>query len=736
MRIARLSLVFVLAFGAGAIHGCGGSPAAKPTPKCVLASECSGNLVCALGFCVSMCQQSKDCLPSSANLLCVKSDMGNACRAPETAAKGCVLNSDCTKLCSDKSTVCPIVCGRDLTCRTQCATSDDCLKGQVCTNSGACADLILDKDIYDPNTNEFIPKADGGSSDTSVTGQGGTTGGGGTTGAAGTTGGGGTAGGAGTTPDGGSPDGAAGTTGAAGTGSDGGNNPEVAVTPDGVTPLPSDKLRQGQGIGISITVTKAGGGLSNASVVDFGDLKATVQDTSTDTSLVLRVTVPHGVPLGKRTLKVSTMAGLITAADVVEVTAITAGPLGMDTNVGSATSPFKSLKAALAVADIGDTVHLLDGKYTIAATAETWGYTLPDSLTIVGDSTANTIIDGVGAANSPDGFAVAKTLTLQTLTLQHFRYGIDIAMPASTVTLQDVVVAGNSSNGIYVETMAMGSTVNVLGKNSLIDQPTQTAIYVYNVPNVTVNVTDATLQGGYQVVWFSYNTSAGKLTMTGATVKQLSTSYSAIVMQPSNHAVGTTTTLTNCTIVGNVTNSDLKGSMTIMGGTITQKVGAGVEFAGLNLTMTGTIVTMVNMSNQGLDISGMGSIVSLKTVTIDGGNYGVQQSGAGSAVTMRGTTIKNSYYDGYYVTAGDLDMGTATASGDNTILAPAYASGYAIYIGRGGGAASGNPVSASGTAVGTTGNVPAPQKVDASGAVVTKAPQLWYVSAGNILNFF
>jgi hypothetical protein len=118
MRIkGSLVLVFVAAFTAGVLHGCGGSSGQKATPKCVLNSECSGNLVCALGFCVQQCTSSKDC---SGNALCVKSDNGNVCRAPEVAMK-CNMPSDCTKFCPAMSMdggaadMCPLTCGRDLT---------------------------------------------------------------------------------------------------------------------------------------------------------------------------------------------------------------------------------------------------------------------------------------------------------------------------------------------------------------------------------------------------------------------------------------------------------------------------------------------------------------------------------------------------------------------------------------------------------------------------------------------
>src|SRR4029078_9754974 len=148
MRSSSVSLIFVVAFSAGAFYGCGGSSGTKSTPKCVLNSECTKigpNLVCALGFCVSPCNESVDC---GAGLLCVKTDKGNACRAPEAAK--CAQNSDCKD---------PLVCGRDLTCRQECVEDRDCPggtkeNGQKCTASGTCADPKVDKN-YDPITNDF-----------------------------------------------------------------------------------------------------------------------------------------------------------------------------------------------------------------------------------------------------------------------------------------------------------------------------------------------------------------------------------------------------------------------------------------------------------------------------------------------------------------------------------------------------------------------------------------------------
>src|SRR5450432_1450905 len=175
MPNTSLAVVFIFAFTAGVLHGCGGgSTGAKATPHCLLNSDCKGktgagsDLVCALGYCVSQCAESIDC-PSGQ--LCIKTDNGSACRAPEVA-KGCKLNSDCTTFCTATADdagvtpVCPIICGGDSTCRTQCKMDVDCpgggpghVNGQKCTKSGACVDPVLEAAIYDPTTNDFKPKS-------------------------------------------------------------------------------------------------------------------------------------------------------------------------------------------------------------------------------------------------------------------------------------------------------------------------------------------------------------------------------------------------------------------------------------------------------------------------------------------------------------------------------------------------------------------------------------------------
>jgi hypothetical protein len=562
-RVGFAALLVPAALSWLAIVGCGGGGSGTPkgpTPHCVRASDCSGVLVCVQGFCVQQCAESKDC-PTGER--CIKATEGYSCQPPEKSL--CAYTSDCTT---------PLVCGLDLQCRSQCQSSVDCPPKQVCTSvSKLCADPTVDRN-YDPVTNELAAVVDAGAQD-----------------------------GPGTvvavdaaivadtnpgTPDlplvgveAGKPDAAVAVEAAspdkplpvdiATAAVDVALNfdaPALAV--DGVVVTPGPSVRQGQ-INVTITITRASGGLASAGLFDMGDLTVRPQTGGADTALVLKVSVPHGAALGPRTLKFATSTGVVTATNVVQVTPITSGPTGLDSNAGSATSPFLTLKQALLVADVGDTIHLMDGTYN-AKGGETWGYVIPEKLTIVGDSTAGTIIDGAGATTNPNGFNASAALTLQTLTLEHFYYGIDMQKPSSTLTLQDVLLANNSSTAIYVEQAATGSTVNITGKNGLIDQPGESAVTVYNAPSVTVNVTDATLQGGSYVVYFQYNCSGSKLNLAGATIKQLA-NYNAIYLALSSNPTGMTATIDKSNVVGNIYVSDTKGSMTITGSTLMQKYG-------------------------------------------------------------------------------------------------------------------------------------------------------------------
>src|SRR5882757_9566913 len=78
--------------------------------------------------------------------------------------------------------------------------------------------------------------------------------------------------------------------------------------------------------------------------------------------------------------------------------AFVVGPRGLDSNAGTKSAPFRSLKQALLVAKPGDTVQLENGTYD-EADGETWDYAAADGVTIAGEDAEQTLLQ----APLPDG---------------------------------------------------------------------------------------------------------------------------------------------------------------------------------------------------------------------------------------------------------------------------------------------------------------------------------------------
>jgi len=123
-------------------------------------------------------------------------------------------------------------------------------------------------------------------------------------------------------------------------------------------------------------------------------------------------------------------------------------------------------------------------------------------------------------------------------------------------------------------------------------------------------------------------------------------------------------------------------------------------------------------------------MVSLTKVMISGGARGIYQAGSGSSAKLRGTSVQNTGYDAYYLTQGNLDLGTAADTGGNSLLTPINAGYYCLNISRSSGTAT--PITASGTAFGAVGAVPGVQTIDATAGTVPTLPK-WYVYSGNKL---
>jgi hypothetical protein len=389
----------------------------------------------------------------------------------------------------------------------------------------------------------------------------------------------------------------------------------------------------------------------------------------------------------------------------------------------------------------------MDGTYSAAAvamggSAEAWGYTVPNNLTIVGDSVAGTILDGAGGPTSADGFDSPAMFSFSNLTLKHFRYGVYVNVANTTLNMAHVVISATSSNGLYIDTPATGSTITLTGTDSLIDeQSTVAGIYVNGNQNVSnakiiINVTDATIQSGYYAVYFYY-TSGTAFNMTNGALKELNT-YSVLSISQTNNVIGNTISFKNTAITGTLDMSDKTATLTIMGGSLTEKSGHVLGLAqGASFNLTGTTITMNDTSNA-IDLSAPNGALTLTSVTINGGGAGVAQSGAGSTAKLRSTEILSSQYYAYYLTGGNLDLGTAADAGMNGLGLPINTSYYALYVVN----STGSSVTSSSTTFGDQLNAQNHiiSGVTPSAGVITglamRAPQIYYVSAGSTITFF
>jgi hypothetical protein len=406
-----------------------------------------------------------------------------------------------------------------------------------------------------------------------------------------------------------------------------------AADGDGATVSPSPSLRQGQD-DVSLVVTRSAGGLAGASAFDLGGLVVATQPQSTDTRLVLAISVPHGAVLGPRTLTFTDARGPASVANVVAVGAITSAPAGADTNVGTDDAPFRTVKRAVEVAGTGDTIQLLDGLYDAKA-GETWSYTLPASLTIVGQSMAATNLFGPleDGASAPGtiGFLAPAGLAMKNLTLSSFDTAVAASGPGA-LTLDDVVVRDGQTAAVRAD--AAGVTVTVTG-GALGAQQDAILLGDHCTP-CALEVTNASLSGGLT----DGHTVEISLKAAGS---------QAILRQVDVH--GDLSVLADAATLS-VSASSIKESGTDARGTI--------NFGGRALDVTDSTITL-NADNFGINFGG--ETLTLSGVTIEGGHYGVYQL-QGSA-KLRGTKIRDYGYIGYYLAQGDLDLGTATEPGDD-----------------------------------------------------------------------
>jgi hypothetical protein len=410
---------------------------------------------------------------------------------------------------------------------------------------------------------------------------------------------------------------------------------------DGTTVSPSPMLRQGQE-GVSLVVTRAAGGLAGATSFDLGGLVVARQPQSTDTQLVLAVSVPHGVALGARTLTFSDAAGPVSVPSVVEVGAITSDPAGADTNLGSSAAPFRTVKRAVEAAGPGDTIQLLDGAYDETA-GETWRYTLPASLTILGQSMTGTTLSGplsggaatMGGSSTTEAiaFLAPAGVTMKSLTLSAFDTAISATGPGA-LTLNDLTV----SDALTAAVRADGAGVSITVTGGALGAQQDAILLGDHCAACTLAVTNASLAGGL---------------MGGHTVE----------ITPM--ATGSQAVLQKVDVHGDTSVLDVTATLSVSASTFTEngsEAQSMIDFAGRALDVTDSTITL-KADNFGVNFGGQ--TLTLSGVTIQGGKYGVYQlSGSGK---VRGTQVRDYGYMGYYLAQGDLDLGTATEPGNNAL---------------------------------------------------------------------
>lgn len=112
--------------------------------------------------------------------------------------------------------------------------------------------------------------------------------------------------------------------------------------------------------------------------------------------------------------------------------------LGMDLNEGSFSHPYKTIKHAVESWSPGRAVVLMAGYYA-AASGESWGYQLPDGITIKANSVGVTLLGTPGAT----GFNSTATTSFEYLTFK----GFESVLSASSglATFRGVVFDGNTT---------------------------------------------------------------------------------------------------------------------------------------------------------------------------------------------------------------------------------------------------------------------------------------------------
>jgi hypothetical protein len=163
VRFAAAWLTGILGAAAIVIAACSSSAPATVI-GCSLNSDCSMDLICALGKCRVQCVNASDCpVPGSS---CIDDGRNAVCETPTDKNKPCTQETDCPV---------PLACASDYRCRNLCQSSSDCnvlgITGRICApdlnNVDYCADPseVSDAGVIDlakpsgaPNTGVIEPE--------------------------------------------------------------------------------------------------------------------------------------------------------------------------------------------------------------------------------------------------------------------------------------------------------------------------------------------------------------------------------------------------------------------------------------------------------------------------------------------------------------------------------------------------------------------------------------------------
>jgi hypothetical protein len=638
---------------------------------CVLNSDCQSPLACAIGKCHEQCAKASDCSSGATcvNVSVVPGVTAGVCQLP--AEEGCVFASDCPD---------PLVCALDRRCRNQCNEDKDCgFPGLRCADH-ACAlpaDVTVGADglVHLKNADGSAPAEDGGDAGTATDGAANDAADAPASGDAGD---------ASLGSDAGAADAGSGAADGSGDGSDG--PPPFTVTAVAAPPV----VRQGAGASAATITVTAPSGLSHATGFSLGGVGVRALAGGTDSMLTLTVTVPHGAALGAKTLTFTSDGGQASVAGVIQVSAITSCPIGVDSDDGTFAAPYRSLKQALSVAGSGDTVQLLDGTYD-AADGEDWKAALPDKLTLVGETTDGTVVNGfaVGVPTNAYPLVPLGDATIGTLTVQGFANAVHLHAPGN-VSLTDVVLAASTGYDVALEPTALNSTITISGTATILSSG---LLVDPSASGVTVSVSDATFipQTGNTAVDVEGDLS--KLTLTNVGITRQAppgTSCSPLVLL---RGAGSTLTAMG----GTWQQVGCSGDVLMFGGQ-----GATASLTGTGLVTRGTAPIIESFNGMGglnnskltltsvtgdadIEIQGtMNSLALVDThVTLSRGN--VLVSGnltltraivegpldvlvefSGATLLARGSTFKSYKMAALHVSSGHLDLGTMADMGNNT----------------------------------------------------------------------